>query len=189
VISTSRGCLGQDTRGGFMENGRISLREVQGYIRNKKNLRKALQNDYRENRILNEADMEACLCHHLRIFLQPDRRWRVFVRAYRKSFRSYPDLTVFEALKPRLAIELKKGRKRISGKDRRTLNKFLVSDHARKTYFISTVRYKRDYEKLGADKTEVEKNRLMEIPVSLDLHGTHLAEFEKERQLIRRALK
>jgi hypothetical protein len=176
-------------KGGFMGNGRISLREVEGYIRNKKNLRKALQKDYRENRILSEADMEACICHHLRIFLKADRRWRVFARAYRKRFRSYPDITVLEARKPRLAVEVKKGRKGISGKDRRTLNKFLRSDHAGKAYFISTVRNKRDYKKLGADKTEDEKNRLMEIPVSLDLHGTRLADFEKERQLIRRALK
>jgi hypothetical protein len=172
-----------------MENERITLREVEDYIRNKKNLRKALQNEYRDNRILNEADMEACIYYHLRIFLRSDRRWRVFARAYRKRFRSYPDITVLEARKPRLAIELKKGRKGISGKDRRTLNKFLRSDHARKAYFISTIRNKLDYKKLGADKTEDEKNRLMEIPVPLDLDGARLEKFEDERRSIRLALK
>jgi hypothetical protein len=172
-----------------MRGGKITLQEVEGYVGSGRGLRKDLQDDFRDNRMLAEADLEACIYRHLREFLNSDKSWRIFVRAFAKDLGRYPDLTILDGNKRRVAIELKWRRDRISKKDRGVLNKFLDTPHARKAYFITTVRNKSDYRKLGAEKTQREKYRLKEIAVALNLRGSPLRSWEAKRRSIRAALK
>jgi len=171
-----------------MSESRITLQKVEGYIGGRENLRKSLQEDFVGHWMIREADLEACTYRHLRRFLEPDKRWRIFARAYSKRLGRYPDLTILEGRKPRLAIELKWRRKRISRKDRCALNDFLKLPHAKKAYFITTVITKHDYRKLGSDKTKSEKIRLKEIPLILDLPQMRLAKWEQVRSSYRQAL-
>lgn len=172
-----------------MMKRQITPQEVQAFIRRKENLRAKLRRDYLEQRMIHEGDLQACTYMHLRRFLKSDKRWRVFANAYFEGHARYPDLTIMEGQKRRLAIELKKRSKKIPGKDRQTLNAFLGTQHFRKAYFITTAKNKSDYQKLGAKKTETEKNRLIEIVVNLDLSRAKSEGFKAERKSIKESLK
>lgn len=174
-----------------MESGQITLREVETLVGGKERngLRNTLQRDYRHHRFNREADLEVCTCHHLRKFLNRDKSWRVFARAYSKGLGWYPDISILDGYKRRLAIELKWTGRKISSKDRKTLNKFLETQHARKAYFIRLAKRKSDYRKLGPDKNESEKRKLKEIVISLDLSPSQLERWERERERIKEALK
>jgi hypothetical protein len=172
-----------------MEKRQITLQEVQRFVKNKENLRAKLVQDYLDHMMLREADLQACVYFHLRGFLKSDKRWRVLLNAYHKGLGRYPDLTIMEQQKHRLAIELKWRSKRISGKDRGTLSAFLEAPHARKAYFLTMVKNKSGFGKLGGQKTDTEKNRLMEIAVNLDLPHARSEEFKAERKSIKEALR
>jgi hypothetical protein len=166
----------------------MTLQEVERFIGDRKGLRKYVREDFRHHRINREADLEACVLYHLRNFLRPDKNWQIFARAYAKKLGRFPDITILHGKVRRLAIELKRNKKEIPKKDRDTLNRFLGTQHARKAYFITTVRNKLDYRKLDS-KTELERNRLKEIPIGLDLAPAPLKRFEGERESIKEALR
>jgi hypothetical protein len=172
-----------------MKKRRISLEDLERFVRRKEELRAKLQQDYLNQRMFGEADLQACTYMHLRSFLKSDKRWRVFANAYFKGRARYPDLTIIEQQKRRLAIELKWRRKKISEHDRQTLRALLNTRHFRKAYFITTVKNKSDYQKLGPKKTETEKNRLIEIVVNLDLPRIKSEAFKAERNSIKESLK
>jgi hypothetical protein len=159
-----------------MSGKKITLRAVEKYIGSGRGLRKDLQEDFRSNCMLAEADLQAYTFRHLRNFLKPEKTWRIFANAFAKTLRRFPDPTVLDGDKRRIAIELKWRRDSISGKDRRVLNQFLDTPHARKAYFITTVKNKSDYQKLGSKKRSREKYRLKEIAVPLALLGSRLTD-------------
>jgi len=171
-----------------MNARKITLEQVERYIGSGRGIRKDLQEDFQRNHMLAESDLEACIYRHLRNFLEPDKAWRVFVGAYVKTLHRYPDLILLDGHKRRVAIELKWRRPGISEKDRRVLNQFLNTPHARKAYFITTAKNRSDYRKLGARKTQQEKYRLKEIVIALNLRGSRLRNYEAERRSIRGAV-
>jgi len=171
-----------------MRGGSITLRELERYIGSREGLRKDLQKDFRNNRMLAEGDLETGIHFHLRDFLKADKRWQIYARAHSKGLGRYPDLTLVQDFKRRIVLELKWSVPRISKKDRRVLSSFLEAPHARRAYFVTTAGKESDYRKLGAKKTELEKYRLKEIVVALGLRGSRLRERKAKRESIREAL-
>lgn len=171
-----------------MDKVRILLRDVERFIQRKEHLRRKLQKEYLEQRMFKEADLQSCTYMHLRRFLKSDKRWRVFVNAYSKSPGRFHDLAVMEGLNQRLIIEIKRRVAEIPAKDRKALNSFLEKHEKGKAYFITTVKKRSEYKKLGSKKTSTEKNRLIEVVVDLGLRRAHTNEFRDERDALKSAL-
>ncbi len=184
-----------------MANRRIRYQTVKRYIGGKqgKSLRKELQRDYRKHRFSREADVEVCTCYHLRKFLKPDDRWHVFAEAFRGKIGGFPDITVVKLRghRRRIVMELKwwakKGIPEISGKDRRTLDKFIKkrdgNRDAQMAYFVRVLKPGQEYKKLGSRKEDFEKYRLKELPILLGLQGAPLKRWKRDRERIRQELK
>ena len=163
-----------------MPSRHVTLSEVERYICTQ--MRAALQKDLLTHRMIREGDLECCAYHHLRGFLKGDGRWRVFARKYSGAIGRYPDLTIVMDLKPRIAVELKWRRKKISCKDRGTLRACLTRmPHVRKVYFITTALEKGDFRKLGWRKRADEKYKLRELVVALDPSPLERKRWEEER--------
>ena len=147
---------------------RYTVGAVENFIRH--TLPTKLQDDLQRLRITKEADAECCIYYHLRNKLLPDSRWSILARKFARFTEHYIDLLLMRKRCPRLAIEVKWNRKRISPKDRRSLNKALKDMRVNKAYFISvgpdvTIQ---NYHKLKS-KTEYEKYCLHEVPVGLGI--------------------
>jgi hypothetical protein len=147
---------------------RYTVGTVESFIRRR--LPGKLQNDLRKLRITKEADAECCIYFHLRKALHADAGWSILARKFARFTEHYIDLLLLRKKCPRLAIEIKWNRKRISGKDRRSLNKALKDMRVNKAYFISIGPdvTTESYQKLR-NKTGFEKYCLHEVPVGLGM--------------------
>lgn len=164
-----------------MLSNKIVLRHVEAFLRDK--LPAKLQQDLYKLKMVKEADLEGCMFYHLRKFLRKDNNWRVFLRKHSIHTEHFIDILIFRKHIPRIAIELKWNRKEISPKDRKSLDKSLAKLGVNKAYFIATLIGNKDYQKIR--KTELEKNRFMEIIVPLKLSNEKLKQWKKERELYR----
>lgn len=147
---------------------RETLQKVEGFMRHE--LRSKLRNDLAALRITKEADAECCLFYHLRRTLPTKGAWKVLARKYAKRTGYYIDILLFEGYDPRLAVEIKWNKKRISKKDRKSLDCALTLLRVKKAYFISVGPDLSKYKKLRRKKN-IEKNRLHEIPIYLSAHS------------------
>ncbi len=163
-----------------------SLAEVEKFVST--DLRKRLKADLRNHKMLREAELECSVYYHLRKFLEQDDHWRLFARKYSGKIGRYPDLLILMDKHPVIAMELKWRRGEISHKDREVLGDCLKKLKVNKVYFITTVKEKADYEKLGWKKRPGEKYRLKEITVRLDLRGARRQKWEKERETYKEAI-
>jgi hypothetical protein len=136
--------------------------------------------DLRHLRMVREADLECCAYYHLRRFLRRDDRWRLFARKYSRYTGHFVDLLAFRRDAPRVAIELKWNRARISNKDRRSLRLGIRKLRINRAYFITTLIGARSYRETA--KTTGEKYRLFERPVRLPLSGVDLAQWQERRR-------
>jgi hypothetical protein len=157
----------------------ISLRSVEIFVSS--SLPGKLKNDLRTLKIIKEGDLECCAYHHLRRFLRRDPTWNVFSRRHSLHTGYYIDLVLFRRGYPRIAIELKWDRSRISQKDRRSLQRSIRSLRVNRAYFITTlIGANKPYTKI--QKTSVEKNRLFEIVIRLRLNGADLESWKNRRR-------
>jgi len=146
-----------------------------------------LRNDLRRLRITKEADAECCIYYHLRRTIPADGYWTILARKYARHTEHYIDLLVLRKKCPRLAIEIKWNRKRMSQKDRHSLNKALKDMRANKAYFISVGPdiSAETYQQL--EKTESEKHRLHEVPVGLGITSkeakSRIGQWKQQRNL------
>lgn len=161
----------------------VQLGEIQSFIRH--GLKKQLQKDLRELRILKEGDLECCAYFHLRSFLRRDASWRIFAHKHSREIRRYPDLVIYHNNKQKLFLELKWHRSEISGKDRKTLKGARAILRAKKTYFICALPDASEYTKLRKKK-KYEKYRLFECIVDLGYNKAHrIAKWENSRRVFR----
>ena len=162
---------------------RDKLGQVENFIRRR--LTTKLRTDLRRLRITKEADAECCIYYHLRKTLPANGRWTVLARKFARFTEHYIDLIVLRKKCPRLAIEIKWNRKRMSRKDRDSLKKALKDMRVNKAYFISVgpditaASYKK------VKKTELEKNRLHEIPIGLGMTSPEAkSKWKQQRNLL-----
>lgn len=161
----------------------LLLSEVHNFIRHE--LRRALRKDLRALKILKESDMECCAYFHLRKFLGRDASWRIFTRKHSRKIRRYPDLVIYHNNRQKLFLELKWHRRKISGKDRKTLGSARAFLRAKKTYFLCALPDASEYSKLK-EKTAHERYRLFECIIGLGYKSPHrIAAWEKSRKAFR----
>jgi len=161
----------------------IRLSEVEFFV--KRTLKDKLRKDLRDFRILKEADAECCIYYHLRKTLKPDPSWRVFARKFSRRTGYYTDLVIYRRLKPRIAIEIKWRKKKISKKDRKALASTRKNLGVKKTYFYCVMPDASPYKKLP-EKKKAEKYRLFERIVDLGYTSKQdIEEFQRQRKEFR----
>lgn len=165
----------------------IRLIEVESFIKRKEKLQKKLQEDFRSLKIAREADLECCCYYHLRKFLKRDPHWKVFARRHAPLTSHYIDILIFYKTKPEIAIELKRDKKHIDNKDRKSLVASLSKLGVRKAYFISTL-VGMDQVYQSIDKNDCEKYRLIEIPVIVKMTREELTRWKSKRKELRKLL-
>ena len=158
---------------------KIGLRNVENFVR--KDLPRKLKTDLHDLRMVKEADLECCAYYHLRRFLRSDLTWKVFARKHSRHTLYYTDLIIFRKKYPRIAIELKWSEGNISPKDRASLDKSIRSLRVNKAYFITTTAGTEAYQKV--EKKPLEKNRLFEIPIDLELRDAELHSWKDRRRV------
>ncbi len=159
---------------GRKKNGLIHIEEFLT-----KRLAHKIKQDLTDLRIVKESDLECCIYHHLRVFLQDDNEWRVLARRYSPQTGRYPDFLIFHKGAPRVAIELKWNRGRISKKDRQSLGESISKLGVDRAYFITTL-IDKPYQ--PTQKTKIEMERLKEIPIALGLSGSELERWKDQRK-------
>lgn len=157
---------------------RIRLIDVESFI--KRRLKQKLQLDLRSLRIIKESDLETCTYYHLRKFLRGDRNWNVLTRRYIPRTGYYVDVVLFKRTIPRLALELKWQRKRLSKKDRKSLNASLKKLRVNKVYYLTTTKDSQQYEKM--QKHDDEKYRFRELVVGWNLSPEKYLELKHRRR-------
>jgi hypothetical protein len=166
---------------------RITVAALESFIRRK--LPGRLKKDLLSFHIIREADLASCVYYHLRKYLSPDRKWKVFAERHSRLTGHFIDIVIFREGKegskkcqqPRLAIELKWNWSVISRKDRASLDKCIHQMGLEKVYFISALTKEVDYKTVI--KKEDEKFRLFEIAIPLGLEGKKREEWKSERRL------
>jgi hypothetical protein len=152
---------------------KITLSQVEAFVRKKAKLRLLLSIDMAQWRIVKEADVQSCTYYHLRRFLAKDKRWRIFCEKHSSQTGHFIDLLICEddlvgktrGFKPRIAIELKWNLGRISKKDRDSLNRAVRHLRVRKAYFITANHKVVNYQKMRKRKDE--RFRIHELVVRL----------------------
>src|SRR5208283_1252714 len=146
---------------------RDKVGQVENFIRH--GLATKLRNDLRKLRITKEADAECCIYYHLRRTLPADGHWSILARKFARHTGHYIDLIVLRKKCPRLAIEIKWNRKRMSSKDRRSLDKALKDMRVNKAYFISVGPEVSAESYTKVRKSDSEKYCLHEVPIGLGI--------------------
>jgi hypothetical protein len=163
---------------------KINPSQVQNFVRVA--LKHKLREDFRELRIIKESDIETCAYYHLRTFLRKDPRWNILARYFAKNTGHYIDLVIFRNSKPKIAIEIKWNRKKISRKDRRSLCRSLKPLGAKKAYCLTLLRDRSKYIRMSKRKNE--KYRLHEIRVGLDWPSDRMKDWELKRNPLRQKM-
>ena len=154
------------------------LRKVESFV--SESLPRRLKRDLRALRMVKEADLESCAFYHLRRYLRRDPTWNVYVRKHSIHTGHYIDLILFRRGFPRIAIELKWNRARMSRKDRRSLRRAIRILRVNKGYFITTLIGAKEYQKIR--KVPLEKKRMMEIVIPLPVEGRGLEDWKDKRK-------
>ena len=164
---------------------KITLIELEEFISTKLTVK--LQRDLRLLYIVKEADMECCAYYHLRKLLKGDSNWRILARKHAPKTGRFIDILIFRNKIPRIAIELKWNRKKISIKDRNSLKQSLLKLRVNKIYFMTTIMDSSSYTKVK--KNLHEKYNLKEIPIGLDYNPKKYDKWLNERAKYRSEMK
>lgn len=157
---------------------RIRLIDVESFIRRK--LKRRLRQDLLSLRIIKESDLETCTYHHLRKFLRSDRTWNILTRQFIPTTGYYVDIVLFKKEIPCLALELKWHKRRLSKKDRKSLNAGLKKLRVNKVYYLTTTMNSSRYNKMK--KRDDEKYRFRELVVGWDLPTKEYRELKLRRR-------
>jgi hypothetical protein len=98
----------------------------------------------------------------------------------------FVDLLIFRRTFPRLALELKWNRGRISKKDRKSLSRAIDTLGVNKAYFMATWVRRAPYQKIK--KTAIEKNRVFEVIITPNFTKDELADWKKTRSLFKKEM-
>lgn len=160
---------------------RIGLQRVESFIRHK--LPTKLLTDLRRLRIVKEADLECCAYYHLRRVLRGDSRWTLLTRKHVPRTGYYIDMLIFRKGIPRISMEFKWDRTRISSKDRRSLRRSIDRLGVNRAFFLATNTKATRYRKIK--KRSLEKYSLFEVIVPLGLTGLKLRSWKAQRRVYR----
>lgn len=108
-----------------------------------------------------------------------DSRWTVLTRKRVPSTGYYVDLLIFRKGIPRVSMELKWDRRRISRKDRWSLHRSIDRLGVNRAYFLTTNTKATPYRKIR--KRSLEKHSLFEVIVPLGLTGSELSLWRAKR--------
>jgi len=156
----------------------IGLQQFERFLRGK--LRDQLKKDLLKIRMVREADLECCAYYHINRYLRRDDDWRLFARKHSRHTGHFIDLLVFHKAIPRVAIELKWHRAKISQKDRQSLRRGIKRLRVNRSYFITTLIGAKEFQRIK--KTTAEKHRLFEIIIPLTLSVPELKEWKERRR-------
>ncbi len=160
---------------------RITCDQVERFIEN--GMRRELQKDLHNLKMIKEAEFQSCAYYHLRKFLRGDKRWRVCTERYVPTTKHYVDILIFCDKSPAIAIELKWNSDRLRRKDRHSLHASLTKLRVSKAYFVTTRIDQPEYKE--RPKHGIEKNRLVEFTIPLGLSGSKFERWKDERKLYR----
>ena len=163
---------------------KVGLQALQAFIRN--DLPKKLAKDLLDHRVVMEADLEVCAYYHLRRYLRSDQLWRILARKHVPQTGYFVDLLIFRRTFPRLALELKWNRARISKKDRESLSRAVDTLGVNKAYFLATCLRKAPFQKIK--KTDIEKNRVFAVIISPAFTKDQLAAWKETRSLFKKRM-
>jgi len=163
---------------------KVALRALQAFVRDELPLK--LGKDLQNHRVTMEADLEVCAYYHLRRYLRRDPLWRIFARKRVPQTGYFVDLLIFRRKFPRLALELKWNRGKISAKDRHSLSRAVDTLGVNKAYFLATCVRSAPYQQIK--KTDVEKHKVFEVIISLPFGRDELVEWKRTRRLFKKEM-
>lgn len=134
--------------------------------------------DLRQLRIVKEANLECCAYFHLRKFFGEKTTWNALARMHVPHTGHYIDILIFEEQIPRIAIELKWGKKEIGKKDRASLKSALTKLGVNKAYWFSALPSNQYSTQL---REEGDRYTLHQIIVPLELTEEDLPGWKKAR--------
>lgn len=153
-----------------------TLINIESFIRTQ--LPELLSRDLHKLRIVKEADIECCAYFHLRKLMGESSSWKVLARKHVPHTGYYVDILIFEKKTPRIAIELKWGKKKIGKKDRASLESALSQLGVNKAYWISALPSNKY---ASPPREESERYNLHQIIVPLELSDNKLKAWKVAR--------
>lgn len=153
-----------------------TLVDVESFIRTQ--LPILLSRDLWKLRMVKEADLECCAYFHLRRFLGEKTTWKALARKHVPHTGYYIDILIFEEQTPRIAIELKWGKREIGKKDRASLESALDQLGVNKAYWISALP---SNQYTAPPREEGDRYTLHQIIVPLELSDDELLDWKKSR--------
>jgi hypothetical protein len=163
----------------------LNVREVEQFM--VAGLRKHIQLDFCNLRMVREADLECCMYYHFRNFFKDDPSWKVLARKHSMHTGHFVDLLIFRGTVPQFAIELKWNAANMSLKDRQSLRRCVTELGVHKAYFITTRYSKKPFQKIvKIDGSE--KHHIFELVISLPYIGEQMADWKAKRRKYTRHL-
>lgn len=160
----------------------IGLSEVEKFV--KKELPKLIENDLKALRLVREADVQCAAYMYLRMRLDSDPNWHVLAEFHAPQTSKFIDLVLLQKSVPRIAIEIKWGRKNMGMKDRQSLSTALTNLGVNKAYWLSASVLGEPPPRL--EKSAHEKNLLHQVVVRPNLDEAELLRWKKLRTDLRR---
>lgn len=160
----------------------IGLSEVEKFV--KKDLPKLIEKDLKALRLVREADVQCAAYMYLRKLLDSDPNWHVLAEFHAPQTSKFIDLVLMQKSVPRIAIEIKWGRKNMGIKDRQSLSTALTHLGVNKAYWLSAAVLGESPPRL--EKSAHEKYLLHQIVVRPDLDESELLLWKKLRTALRR---
>jgi hypothetical protein len=167
-----------------MASVRVTLQQVERFVSTE--LPRLLKTDLCAYRLLRESDVECAAYMHLRHLLDADQRWTVTARRHVRQTGHFIDLVIFQDTKPRIAIELKWGKRCIDPKDRKSLREALTRLGVNRAYWISASVLGRETERF--EKAAHEKYSLRQICVRAELPAGEVQSWIRFRDSLRSKL-
>lgn len=153
----------------------------------KRELPKKLLADLHALKIIKEADIECSAYFHLRRFLGERTEWRVLARKHAPATGHFIDLLLFKNDTPVIAIELKWAKKKITDKDRASLEKALDALKVQKAYWISMTLDKAQESR--PERNDGDQYRLFQIIIPLGLRDQPRKDWISGRRKFRQEMK
>ena len=150
----------------------------------KKELSKRIEEDLKALRLVREADVQCAAYMYLRKRLDSDPNWHVLAEFHAPQTSKFIDLVLFQKSVPRIAIEIKWGRKNMGKKDRESLRTALTKLGVNKAYWLSASVLGEPPPPL--EKLDHEKYLLHQVVVRPSLDESELLCWKKLRSDLRR---
>jgi hypothetical protein len=116
----------------------------------------------------------------LRKFLSRDSEWNILTRRFVPTTGFFVDIVLFKKEIPRIAFELKWHRKRLTKKDRASLNAVLTKLRVNKVYYLTTTRDSSQYGRM--QKEDHEKYRFRELLIGWDLPPKQYRDLKRRKR-------